>query len=120
MNPKPLLKHFPELAHLPRDQQEALLREAHEDATGQRLETWRSNLFGVVLVSALCLGLIFWVGPALDLSRRNTALIIMLVVLPAFIIIQQRRYISRLRTFVAQRLEGKSKSTAQAGSTQDK
>src|SRR5690625_1737189 len=117
MNPKPLLKHFPELAHLPRDQQEALLREAHEDATGQRLETWRSNLFGVVLVSALCLGLIFWVGPALDLSRRNAALIIMLVVFPAASSCQQRRYISSLRTFVAQRFEGKV--TEQAESTAD-
>src|SRR5690625_7170059 len=94
MNPKPLLKHFPELAHLPRDQQEALLREAHEDATGQRLETWRSNLFGVVLVSALCLGLFFWVGPALDLSRRNTALIIMLVVLPTYFYCHHRRVFS--------------------------
>src|SRR5690625_2102231 len=103
MNPKPLLKHFPDLAHLPRDQQEALLREAHEDATSQRLETWRSNLVGVVLVSALSLGLLFWVGPALDLSWRNAALIIMLVVLPAFIITPQRRYISRLLTYCAQR-----------------
>lgn len=107
MNPKPLLKHFPELAHLPPDEQEALLRLAHEDATGpdQRMQTWRNNLVSLVLVSALCLGLIFWVGPALNLSRPSTAMVIMLGILPAFIVIQQRRYIARLRWFLAQRLK---------------
>ena len=109
MNPKPLLKHFPELAQLPREEQETLLRQAHEDATGpeQRLETWRNNLAGLVLVSALCLGLIFWVGPALNLSRPSTAMVIMLVVLPVFIVIQQRRYIARLRSTLTQRLNNR-------------
>lgn len=107
MNPKPLLKHFPELAHLPREEQETLLRQAHEDATSpeQRLATWGNNLFGLVLISALCLGLIFWVGPALNLSRPTTAMVIMLVVLPVFIVIQQRRYTARLRSFLSHRLK---------------
>lgn|SRR5690554_4743557 len=107
MNPKPLLKHFPELAHLPPEEQEALLHQAHEDATGsdQRMATWRNNLFGLVLVSALCLGLIFWAGPALNLSRPTTGMVIMLVVLPVFIVVQQRRYIARLRSFLTQRLK---------------
>lgn len=119
MNPKSLLKHFPELAHLPREEQETLLRQAHEDATGpeQRLETWRNNLSGLVLVSALCLGLIFWVGPALNLSRPGTAMVIMLVVLPAFIFIQQRRYIARLRSFLTQRL--KYRDTGQPDNNED-
>jgi hypothetical protein len=107
MNPKPLLKHFPELAHLPQQEQETLLLRAHEDAAGpeHRLQTWRSNLFSLAVVSALSLGLIFWIGPAVNLSRQTTAIIIMVVVLPGFIFVQQRRYIARLKPFVAQRLK---------------
>ncbi|MDQ2076154.1 hypothetical protein [Marinimicrobium sp. ABcell2] len=107
MNPKPLLKHFPELAHLPQEEQESLLRRADEDATGpeHRLETWRSNLLSLAVVTGLSLALIFWLGPVLNLSRQSTAIFIMVVVLPGFIVIQQRRYIARLKPFVAQRLK---------------
>lgn len=116
MNPKPLLKHFPELEHLSPEQQEALLTQAHEEATGpaRRLETWRNNIFALVVVSALSLLVIFWLGPALGLPNALSAVVVMVVVLPAFIYVQQRRYIERLKRIVPRLLREAGRGTQNA------
>lgn len=112
MNPRPLLKHFPELSQLPQERQEALLLQAHELATGpdRRLETWRNNILALAAVSAVCLLLTFWLAPALGLSAAMSGVLIMVVILPAFVYIQQRRYIARLRPEV-EKLVGHRNST---------
>jgi hypothetical protein len=105
MDPKPLLKHFPELEQLPPERRQAILEKAHKEvaAPERRFETWRHNIFSLAVITGLSLAIIYWIGPALNLTRMTTAIIIMVVVLPAFIYIQQRRYLARLRP-VVQRL----------------
>ncbi len=99
MNPKPLVRHFPELEQLPPERQQAVLEKAHKEVTApeRRFETWRNNIFALAIITGLSLAIIYWLGPALNLARSTTAIVIMVVVLPAFIYIQQRRYIARLR-----------------------
>lgn len=99
MNPRPLLKHFPELDQLSPERQQTVLEKAHKEVTTpeRRFEAWRQNIFSLAIITGLSLAIIYWVGPAMNLTRSTTAIVIMVVVLPAFIIIQQRRYIARLR-----------------------
>lgn len=99
MNPRPLVRHFPELEQLPPERQQAVVEKAHKEVTApeRRFETWRHNIFSLAIITGLSLAIIYWVGPALELARSTTAIVIMVVVLPAFIYIQQRRYIARLR-----------------------
>lgn len=106
MNVKPLLKYFPEIHHLPQEEQFKLVASAHEAAFGQehRLRTWRNNLISCALLTGLALLLITVLGPLLALSSSTTATLMILVVLPGFFFIQQRRYISQLRTALAQQL----------------
>lgn len=114
MNPKPLLKQFPELEHLPTARREALLLTAHKEVTGpdRRLETWRTNLLSLAVISAITLIAVIWVGPALGLSGPATAVVIMVVVLPAFIYVQQRRYVHRLKPVVARLLQNENGNSA--------
>lgn len=99
MNPKPLVKHFPELAPLSPERQQAVVQQAHKEVSApeRRFEAWRQNIFSLAIITGLSLAIIYWLGPALNLTRSTTAIVIMVLVLPAFIIIQQRRYIARLR-----------------------
>lgn len=113
MDPKPLLKHFPELEHLSPERRETLLTQAHEEATSpkMRLEIWRNNVFGLMAVSAISLLIIFWLGPALGLSNAVGAGVVMVVVLPVFIYVQQRRYIGRLKRIVPRLLGDTEQAT---------
>lgn len=99
MNVKPLLKHFPELNHLPLEQQLSVLQTAHQKAYGpeQKMRVWRRNLAAGTITTAICY---FWVtkfGPLLNLSPTLTAFILIIVVLPLFLVWQQKQLIRNIR-----------------------
>lgn len=99
MNLKPLLKHFSEIHHLPRTEQEALLQRAYEQGFGadQKLTIWKSNLVSGGVITAIILLLITVIGPLLRMPPALIASLVIVVVLPAFLIAQHRRFIRRLR-----------------------
>ncbi len=98
---KTLLKQFPEIHHLPPEEQRQLLQQAQEELnrSDNKLANWRNNLLRFALVAALCLGLV-WLGPRLGLSEGATAAGMLLVVLPLLFYLQHRRYIAQLRPLV--------------------
>ncbi|WP_111641453.1 hypothetical protein [Marinimicrobium alkaliphilum] len=106
MNSNLLLRHYPELHHLPPEAQLSVLEKAKEDAFGQsqKLRIWRKNMVTLAIICAISFGLVMWVGPALGLPGVATAVVMMVVVLPVFMIVQQRRYIADLRPAVQARL----------------
>lgn len=104
MNVKPLLKYFPEIHHLPQDAQLRLLQSAHEQAFGaqNKLRIWRNNLMGFVVLILACVVLIAVIGPWLSLQASTTGVLLMLIVFPVFLFVQQRRYLASLRPLVRQ------------------
>ncbi|MGM8224996.1 hypothetical protein ACSV5M_00340 [Cellvibrio sp. ARAG 10.3] len=104
MNVKPLLKYFPEIHHLPQDAQLRLLQGAHDEAFGahNKLRIWRNNLAGFAVLVAACTLVIAVIGPWLDLQASTTGALLMLIVFPVFLWVQQRRYLARLRPIVDQ------------------
>lgn len=114
MNVKALLKYFPEIHHLPQESQLRLLQSAHDEAFGphNKLQIWRSNLTGFGLLILVCTLVIAFIGPILDLQRSTTAILLMLIVFPGFMAIQQRRYLVRLRPLVNERLRQLDNSQA--------
>lgn len=99
MNPKRLIKYFPELASLPESEQRALLDKAHKAVFSQenKMRNWRSNLISAVVMTGLCFLFVLVVRPALGISAQASAWMLMLVALPVYFFIQQRRYIQQLR-----------------------
>lgn len=99
MNIKPLLKHFPEIHHLPQEQQLKIVAAAYEAGFGreQRLSVWKNNLQSGAIITAACLLLITVIGPLLQMPPALTATLIIIVVLPVFLWWQHRRFINRLR-----------------------
>lgn len=99
MNPKHLRKHFPELAGLPEAEQRRLLETAYKDVFSpeNKLKNWRTNLISALLMSGLCFLFVLVLRPLLGISPQASAWILMLIALPAYFYIQQRRYISQLR-----------------------
>ncbi|UUA71375.1 hypothetical protein [Cellvibrio sp. QJXJ] len=99
MNPKRLIKHFPELANLPETEQRALLDKAYKDVFSQenKMKNWRSNLISAALMTSLCFLFVLVLRPALGISSQTSAWVLMLVALPVYFFIQQRRYIQQLR-----------------------
>ncbi len=99
MNVKPLVKYFPELDGMDSEQQEALLRCAHERCFGpdKKLAVWRNNLLGGLLLTGISLLIIVVIGPLLQVPAGASAALVMLVVLPAFFFWQQRNHIRNLR-----------------------
>ena len=98
------IKFFPELHALPESEQAQRLSEAKALAFGpdRKLVRWRGNLlhFGVMFtVSVLFMVLL---APALSLSREAAALVMLVLILPAFFILQQRRYIRLVRLALAE------------------
>ncbi|HEY7886174.1 MAG TPA: hypothetical protein VIC08_14615 [Cellvibrionaceae bacterium] len=90
---------FPQLQALPADEQIRCLDAAKRRVFGPQnaMARWRGNLTNFALmfaVSAVFMGLLV---PALSLSRDVAAILMLLVVLPAFFIMQQRRYVSMIR-----------------------
>lgn len=108
MNVKPLLKHFPEIHHLPQEQQIKRLQTAHEAGFGheQKIVIWKSNLLSGALITAACLLLITLIGPRLQMPPALTAALIIVGVLPAFLVWQHRRFIRRLRELLAEQTLG--------------
>jgi len=99
MNVKPLLKHFPEIHHLPEQEQRTLLETAHQRGFGpdRKLAVWKSNLLSGALITAFSLLLITLIGPALHIPPALTATAMIVLVLPAFLIWQHKRFIAELR-----------------------
>lgn len=104
MNLEPLLKYFPELAELDREDQMHIMAQAYDRCFGptNKLRIWRNNLVGGLLLTGVSLFLILVVGPALNLPAGAMALVVMLVVLPGFFVWQQRNHIRVLRPAVAE------------------
>lgn len=104
MNVKPLLKYFPEIHHLPQDVQLRLLQSAHDEVFGphNKLRIWRSNLAGFAVLIVACTLVIAVIGPWLDMQASTTGVLLMLIVFPVFLWVQQRRYLARLRPIVDQ------------------
>lgn len=100
MNPKRLLKYFPELASLPEAEQSTLLDKAYKDVFSQenKMRNWRNNLISAAIMTSLCIVFVLLLRPALGMSQQTSALLLMLVALPIYFFIQQRRFIQQLRT----------------------
>ncbi len=106
MKPSREAKLFPELAHLSEDQQQAVLNAARQDVFGPdvKLERWRGNIINFALMFAVSALFTAWLAPALSLSRDTAALIMLLFILPAFFLLQHRRYRALLRKALHKRL----------------
>ncbi len=107
MNVKPLLKHFPELHHLPLSQQLELLQSAYYKAFGpdKKLGIWRKNIIGLGLLLLVSVILITLVGPAINLEPGTIGMVMMIIVFPLFIALQQWRYVHQLRPEVEKLLQ---------------
>lgn len=100
MNFKKLIRHFPELAHLPVDQQQHLLTRAHQDAfsSDNKMRNWRSNFIAALLMTSLCFLFVLVIRPALGISQQTSAIMLMIIAFPAYLVIQQQRVIKQIRT----------------------
>lgn len=98
------LKYFPELAGLSAPEQEQRLNQAKAIAFGPdtRLERWRGNLVQFFLMFAGSAGFMALLAPALRLSQDTAAIIMLVIVLPLFFIMQQRRYLRLVRRALRQ------------------
>lgn len=99
MNFKRLAKHFPELAAMEPAEQQALLARAYQNAFSaeHKMKNWRNNLISAVIMASLCFLFVLVLRPALGMSQQTSAVVLMLIALPAYFFIQQRRFISQLR-----------------------
>ncbi|UTF59212.1 hypothetical protein [Gilvimarinus sp. DA14] len=106
MNAPREAKQFPELKHLSEDEQRALLKAAREDVFGPdvRLERWRGNIVNFALMFAVSAFFTAWLAPAMSLSRDSAALVMLLIILPAFFVLQHRRYRALLHKALQKRL----------------
>lgn len=95
---------FPELQHLPPEEQRQRLDAAKQRAFGPDtgLRRWRGNLITFGAMFALCAVFMAVLVPALSLSRDMAAIFILVVVLPTCFILQQRRYVRTLRAALAE------------------
>lgn len=93
------LKHFPELSHLPPEEQQARLDKAKAAAFGEdtKLKRWRGNVVYFALAFGLSWLFMMVIAPALSLSQDAAALLMLLVVLPICFVGQQKRYIRNIR-----------------------
>lgn len=80
-------------------EQQALLAKAYQDAfsTERKMKNWRSNLLSALVMTGLCFLFVMVIRPALGMSQQTSALILILIALPAYFFIQQRRFIEQLR-----------------------
>jgi hypothetical protein len=99
MNFHRLSRHFPELKPMSLDQRESILKQADQALTQQvsPLARVRDKLFDLTLILGASLLVIKVIAPALSLTQEFTALVVMLVILPGYFLLQQRRYIGKLR-----------------------
>ncbi len=106
MTPQRILKQFPELGPFTPEQQQQLFQAAQKDAFGPdlKLERWRGNILNFALMFAVSALFVAWLAPALALSRDLAALFMLVVILPAFFILQQRRYQHLIRRALARQI----------------
>jgi len=104
MHPKRLIKHFPELAQLPTYEQENIIREAQTrlENNTHRLHALRDNLLRAGLLFGFCLLIIEYAPLVVGVSQATTAIVIMAVVIPAYLVIQQQLYLRKLRIALTQ------------------
>ncbi len=100
MNFKHLAKHFPELSSLPAAEQQALIAQAYQNtfSAEHKMKIWRNNLISALIMICLCFVFVLVLRPALGMSQQTSALLLMLIGLPAYFYIQHRRFIKQLRT----------------------
>jgi len=98
------LKHFPELSELPIEEQLKRLASAKALAFGPdtRLQRWRGNIVQFFLMFAGSAAFMVLAVPSLHLSQDTAAIIMLVVVLPAFFYVQQRRYLYLIRQALQQ------------------
>lgn len=99
MNVKKLAKHFPELAHLPEAEQHNLLEKAYKDAFAaeNKMRNWRSNLIVALLMTALCFLFVLVIRPAMGMSQQTSAIFLMVIAFPAYLMFQQYRMVNQIR-----------------------
>ncbi len=100
MSPKRLIKYFPELAHLPTDQQEALLLKAQKniESNKHKLRVLADNLLRAAILFGSCWVFIWYLRPTLGISHQTAGIMIMVLIIPAYLFIQQRRYLQKIRS----------------------
>lgn len=99
MDTKKLAKYFPEIAHLPLPEQQSLLGKAYADALAQKNKIfhWGNNLSIALLLATLCFLIVLMLRPALDISPATSAIILLLIAFPTYLLVQQRRMIRQIR-----------------------
>lgn len=80
-------------------QQQALLAQAYQNAFSaeNKMKNWRNNLISAAIMVSLCFLFVLILRPALGMSQQTSALILMIIALPVYFFIQQRRFIKQIR-----------------------
>ena len=80
-------------------QQQALLTQAYQNAFSaeHKMKNWRNNLISAAIMVSLCFLFVLILRPALGMSQQTSALILMIIALPVYFFIQQRRFIKQIR-----------------------
>ncbi|HCS65115.1 MAG TPA: hypothetical protein DIW64_14180 [Cellvibrio sp.] len=80
-------------------EQQALLTRAYQNAFSaeHKMKNWRNNLISAVIMASLCVLFVLVLRPALGMSQQASAIVLMLVALPAYFFIQHHRFINQMR-----------------------
>ncbi|PUA27541.1 MAG: hypothetical protein B0W54_13330 [Cellvibrio sp. 79] len=99
MDTKKLAKHFPEIAHLPLHEQHSLLGKAYADALSpeNKIRNAGNNLVTILLLGALCFLIVLTIRSALDMSPTTSAILMLLIGFPSYLLVQQQRMIRQIR-----------------------
>ncbi len=99
MNVKKFARYFPEIAHLPLEEQHRLLNKAYQDAFSpdNKMRNWGSNLIIAVSMSALCFLFVLVIRPALGISQQASAILLMVIAFPAYLLFQHQRMLRQVR-----------------------
>lgn len=99
MDTQKLAKHFPEIAHLPPDEQHSLLSKAYADALSpeNKLRNMGNNLITIFLLGSLCFLLVLSIRQVLDMSPATSAILLLLIAFPSYLLVQQQRILRQIR-----------------------
>jgi hypothetical protein len=99
MNFKKLVRHFPELARFPAEEQYRLLTTAYQDvfSPGNKQRNWRGNLIAALIITSSSFLLILLLRPSLGISQPTSAILLVAITFPAYLIFQQQRTIKQIR-----------------------
>lgn len=99
MNFARLARRFPELAQLPAEEQAARVKAAYDKvfAPEHKLTHWRANAISAIAMTLFCLGFVVYIAPLLGLSQPASAGIVVIVVFPVYVFLQQRRVQNMIR-----------------------